>query len=478
MRPKGKSWLAFVLLLRCAALPPQLTKTSSLDDAEALLSKGKNQEALLLLTDYVREQPFEPRGYILLGLAYSQSGQREKAAESLRRAVALAPRSVAAHLNLGVQEALLGNSEAAKAEFQRVLQLDPAKKEALFNLGKLSYGDGEYASAAQYLKKYLSWGSEQGALVYLLRSALKLNDGETVEKTRQEIARLAPQDAALHAQIACWLAESRDSSAAQKEFELVTALAPEAYLYAQLGQCYRQAGDQPKALAAYEKAIERDPNQEQYYIELAEILSSRDLAGPARDVMARAITRLPNSINIRVHMGLLELEGGNLAEALKVYQDASAIDSNSPAVLQLLGRIQMAQRSYPEAVATFERAARLAPGDAATHFYEGQAWMKMDDGSDRALESFTRSLQLDPRRAKTYYWLGSIYFHRKRDYRRAVEYLQQAVSRAPELEAAYQMLIEAYRLLGDEEKAAEEIRKHREAKQRMRSDLTTVEDRR
>lgn len=478
MRPKRKSWLAFVLFLRCAALSPQLTKISSLDEAETLLGQGKNQEAILLLTDYVRERPLEPRGYMLLGLAYSQSGEREKAAESLRRAVALAPLSVAAHLNLGVQEALLGNSEAAKSEFQRVVQLDPAKKEALFNLGKLSYGDGEYVSAAQYMRKYLSWGPEQGALVYLLRSALKLNDRETVEKTRQEIAKLAPQDAALHAQIACWLAESSDSST-QKEFDTVMALAPEASLYARLGQCYRRARDQPKALVAYEKAIERDPDQEQYYIEVAELLSSGDLAGPARDVMARAITRFPNSINAKVHMGLLELEGGNLAEALKAYQDATAINFNSAPVPQLLGRIQMAQGSYAEAVATFERAARLAPGDAAIHFYEGQAWMKIDDGSDRALESFTRSLQLDPGRATTYYWLGSIYFHRKRDYRRAVEYLEQALSRAPDLEATYQMLIQAYRLLGNEGKAAEQIRKHREAMQTQpRSGLGTVENRR
>ena len=291
---------------------------------------------------------------------------------------------------------------------------------------------------------------------------------------------LAPQDAALHAKVACWLAESRDSPAAQKEFELVIGLAPEASLYAQLGHCYRQVRDQAKALAAYEKAIQRDPNQEQYYIEVAELLSSRDLAGPARDVMGRAVARFPNSINIRVRTGLLELEGGNLAGALKAYEYATALDSNSPPVLQLLGRIQMARGNYPEAVATFERAAQLAPAEAAIHFYEGQAWMKMDDGSDRALKCFAHSLQLDPGHAATYYWLGSIYFHRKRDYRRAVEYLEQALSRTPELEAAHQMLIQSYRLLGDEGKAAEQMRKHREAMRRaqLRSDLRSVEDRR
>ena len=215
-------------------------------------------------------------------------------------------------------------------------------------------------------------------------------------------------------------------------------------------------------------------------MEVAELLSSQDLSGPARDVMARAIARFPNSINARVYLGLRELEGGNLAEAFKAYQDAIAIDSNSAPVLQLLGRIQMAKGNYPEAVATLQRAARLAPGNAATYFYEGRAWMKMEDGTDRALESFARSLQLDPGRASTYYWLGSIYLHRKRDYRRAAEYLKQALSRAPELEAAYQMLIQSYRLLGEEKKAAEQVRKYREAMRRTQPqpDLKALEDHR
>ena len=481
MKPRRKPWLAFVLLLPGAAFSSQLTKPSSLDEAEALLGQGKNQEAIRFLADYVREQPLEARGYLLLGRAYSGSGQLEKAAESLRRAVALAPSSTAAHMNLGVQEALLGNNGAAKAEFQRVLQLDPAKKEALFNLGKLLYNEGEFASSSEYLRRFLSEGPDKGALVYLLRCALKMNDGASVEKTQQELAKLAPQDVALHAQIACWLAESKEKDSAvvaQKEFELVTALAPEARVYARLGQCYRKAGDQAKARSAYEKSIESDPDQEEYYMNMVELLSSRDLTGPARDVMARAIARFPKSINAKVQMGVLELEGGNLAEAFKAYQDATAIDSNSAPVLQLLGRIQMAQGSYPEAAVTLERAARLAPGNAATYFYEGRAWMKMEDGTDRALESFAHSLQLDPGRGTTYYWLGSLYFHRKRDYRRAAEYMEQAISRAPELEAAYQMLIQSYRLLGEEKKAAEQVRKYGEAMRRSQpqADVKAVEN--
>jgi len=85
-----------------------------------------------------------------------------------------------------------------------------------------------------------------------------------------------------------------------------------------------------------------------------------------------------------------------------------------------------------------------------------------DQGTQRALEHFKRSLELDPNRASTYYWLGSLYFHRNQEYPVAVQYLEQALDRAPELEAAHQMLIQAYKRLGEDAKAALELRRYQE----------------
>jgi tetratricopeptide (TPR) repeat protein len=122
----------------------------------------------------------------------------------------------------------------------------------------------------------------------------------------------------------------------------------------------------------------------------------------------------------------------------------------------------LVQRRYPDAIVTFERAAKLSPADAGIHFYAGQACMKTEQGTARALDHFKRSLELDPNRGSTYYWLGSLYFHRLHEYRVAVQYLEQAVDRSPELEAAHQMLIQSYKRLGEDEKAAGQLRRYQE----------------
>src|SRR5438034_1091398 len=93
---------------------------------------------------------------------------------------------------------------------------------------------------------------------------------------------------------------------------------------------------------------------------------------------------------------------------------------------------------------------------------------------EKAIEHFKRSLELDANRASTYYWLGSLYFHRDHDYRVAVQYLEQAVDRAPELEAAHQMLIQAYKRLGEDAKAAAQLRRYEEIVQ-QRAKVETPE---
>jgi tetratricopeptide (TPR) repeat protein len=230
--------------------------------------------------------------------------------------------------------------------------------------------------------------------------------------------------------------------------------------YARLGQCYENGQDRNRATRAFQAAIDLDPDAESPYFHLAHLLASEGMAGPASEVMTRAVAHFPRSVATRVEAGRIELEAGNPERALEIQHQAATLEPKYPGVLSLLGRIQLAQRSYPEAIATLEQAAKLAPGDAAIHFFAGQAWMKTEQGTERAIEHFKRSLELDPNRPSTYYWLGSLYFYRSHEYRVAIQYLEQAVSRGPELEAAHQILIQAYKRLGEDEKAAGQLRRY------------------
>ncbi len=358
--------------------------------------------------------------------------------------------------------------EAAKRQLSQVLERDPTNKEALFGLGRLMADEGDFASARSLFARYVVISpTAPAAWAYLMRCAVGEDDLKGAAHAQRQIENLAPANLGLHTQAACWLASSTFREVTNKEFEIVIALAPSqtssgSLWFSRLGQCYELAKDASRAARAFQAAIDLDPDTESHYFQLAHLFAREGLAGPASETMTLAVAHFPHSVVARVEAGSIELEAGNPERALEMQRQAAALDLQSPAVLSLLGRIQLALRRYPEAIATLEQAARLAPGDAGIQFYAGQAWMKTEQGTERALEHFNRSLELDANRASTYYWLGSLYFYRKNDYRIATQYLEQAVRRSPDMEAAHQMLIQSYKRLGEDEKAASRLRRYQE----------------
>ena len=370
--------------------------------------------------------------------------------------------------------------EATKRDLLHALEQDPNNVKALFELGRLMADEGDFASAAPLFQKYVAISpSEPGAWAYLLRCAVGQHDTRGAAEAQRQIELLAPTNFALHAQAACWLAGSETSEVTGREFELAMSLAANqtrsgALWYSRLGECYEHARDPNRAARAFQAAIDLDPGTESHYFRLAHLLAKEGKVGPASEIMASAIAHFPRSVTTRVEAGNIELEAGNPERALEKQQQAATLDPQFPGVLLLLGRIQLIQRRYPEAIATLEQAAKLAPADAGIHFYAGQAWMKTEQGTERAIEHFKHSLEIDPSRATTYYWLGSLYFHRDHDYRGAVQYLEQAVDRAPELEAAHQMLIQAYKRLGEDTKASGQLRRYEEMVQ-QRAKVETPE---
>jgi tetratricopeptide (TPR) repeat protein len=358
--------------------------------------------------------------------------------------------------------------EAAKRQLTQMLEHDPNNKEALFGLGRLMADEGDFSSAGALFGKYVVISpAEPGAWAYLIRCAVGVDDPKKAADAQRQIETLAPANLALHAQAACWLAGSAFREVTNKEFELVMSLAPSqaksgSLWFSRLGQCYERAKDSSRAARAFQEAIDLDPDTEGHYFQLAHLFAGEGMAGPASETMTHVVARFPHSVLAHVEAGSIELEAGNPERALEIQRQAANLDPQFPGVLSLLGRIQLAQRRYPEAVATLEQAAKLAPADAGVHFYAGQAWMKAEQGTERALEHFKRSLELDANRPSTYYWLGSLYFYRKHDYRTAMQYLEQAVGRSPNMEAAHQMLIQAYKRLGEDEKASDQLRHYRE----------------
>jgi len=471
----------------------------SMAQAESLLRQGHRQEAIKVLHDYVQEHPHDVRAYILLGRTYGENAQIPQAREVLLQAITIAPNSASAHLSLGVVEVLAGHNEAGEKEFQRVLQIQPEDQTALYDLATVWFDEAKYDAALKLFRRYLAHNSsDANALVYTLRCGIATHDPGTVQQAQVQLDAMQFEDTTFHAQMGRWLAEGTFYEEADREFstaikapnapsELIADYAslllreskpqkalqilsriPEqerenGFYHYLMGQCYERLLDLKAAYREYSEAISIDPSHDVYHLSLSALLVSQKAFAAADRVLSSATARFPNSLTVTVARGFLELEVGTPESAMKYYFRAVQLEPDSSLTSELLGRIEMAKGDYSSALQAFKRAAELAPLDPRPLFLEGLAYTRTENGTDKAIDCFSRSLKLNPELADRYFWLGSLYFNRKHEYKLAEKYLEEAVKRAPNAAAANQMLIQCYRVLGENQKAADQADRYKQA---------------
>jgi tetratricopeptide (TPR) repeat protein len=81
--------------------------------------------AITLLEEAVTFIPDDFQTYHLLGVAYGQKGETQKAIDFFKKEIELAPKNATAYYNLGIAYRQAGNDAAANENFDKARELDP-----------------------------------------------------------------------------------------------------------------------------------------------------------------------------------------------------------------------------------------------------------------------------------------------------------------------------------------------------------------
>jgi len=149
---------------------PQQRAQIRVDLAAGYYERGQMSVALDELAEAARLDPNNARVYNVYGLVYTVMGEKAKAEESFRKAVAMAPNDSDIRHNWGAFLCTTGREREGIPEFDKAISnpLYRTPEIALINAGKCSAQIREYAQADRYFRQALTVSPDNPVAAYNL----------------------------------------------------------------------------------------------------------------------------------------------------------------------------------------------------------------------------------------------------------------------------------------------------------------------
>lgn len=318
--------------------------------------------------------PYAPEPQFRLGTLLFKGEKVAEAEAAFRRAIALRPGYVDAHLNLGAALHRQGKLPDAVVCYKQALRLDPTQPHLQFNLGVALYQMGDFAQAVERFERSLEQEAGDAAIHYQLGIALH---------------RLGRFDEAV--------------AQCERALALDAAFAP---AHMAIGDFLAEHGDAAKAIVRYRLALALNPRLVEAHLALARALAKqRDLGGAAR-CCEQALALNPRNPAAHYHLGLVLEKAGNQPEAAICHERALNLSPEFALAHCAVGRIERGRGELGKAIARFERAVALSPNLAEAHLGLADTF-ELQGQYDRAIARFKRAIALAPNRAEAHAALGT-----------------------------------------------------------------------
>lgn len=504
MASLGRVWVPAVAVLLCGAVvrgdtvAPDLTRR-----AVELLQQGKPRKAIAELQRILREHPAYFPAYSLLGVSYSQLGRPEQAQPYLKRAVELAPNSLEARINLGSNYLALRQPAKAAAEFERVLAANPGHVNAWVNLAnsRLRMGKPQDALAALERAQALAPGDLE---VQLVLADVKFHIGRTGEALEQ-LARIGSESPDPSVQLALGLLLERNGHSREAAVHLsrcgqadsggLMALAEKsinegeprvalallnavvrpvrgsAAWHALIGYAQFKLGNAQPALEHLQQAVRLDPENEDYYLELAEYLGSNNAVSTVVTVLETAAKRLPESVKIRTALGVAYLMQSDFEKAEATLTSVIRRSPGSEIAHQLLADCYNRMQNWPALKEAAANLRRLDPKNALGWYYGAIAEHQMFEksaanASTERIRTYTeKAVHLDPGHWRSQVLRGKL-LARDGLQREAIAAFRKAVAANPEEPTPHYLLATTLRQAGQTDESKLEFEAFRKAQEK------------
>ena len=244
---------------------------------------------------------------------------------------------------------------------------------------------------------------------------------------------------------------------------------PSAALYNLLGGLDEESGEYVEAVQSFQRAVELDPSNEQYYFDLGMEYLSHFTFGPAAEVYHVGTQKFPRSARQYLGLAFSHYAVREYTEAADAFTTALEIDPESPAVFQAWKTVLsfLAPKDWEGLLPRLDRLEAAHPQNPELAFGYGAALFRLEvskgqeGGLDRPQTFLERSVRLQPNFPEAHLELGGLYAARKQDQKAVVEYLE-SIRQDPKSDIAHYRLGQVYRDMNKLDLAKQELARYQE----------------
>jgi tetratricopeptide (TPR) repeat protein len=183
-----------------------------------------------------------------------------------------------------------------------------------------------------------------------------------------------------------------------------------------------------QAIAEYEKIVALRPRSVQDRVTLGQLYTVKHDVKMAEAQFEAALAIEPDSEEVVINLARLYAESGSLDQAVKVIV-AIPVTDRTAKMENALGASYEQLKKFKEAIAAYQRAKELEPGDLRTRDSLAQSLLK-DDQLDEALKQYQELIDADPEDVDALVHISEIQ-RRQQKYEAALDSIRSARKKAP-----------------------------------------------
>jgi protein O-GlcNAc transferase len=146
-----------------------------------------------------------------------------------------------------------------------------------------------------------------------------------------------------------------------------------AQLRAECARIAAACGQHARAAQWYAQVLQQLPSKAIRFAHGVALMESGELEG-AEAAMRQALAKSPRELQFLNLLGVVLKRRGGIDEAMQCFRQAARAEPKNPSPWVNLGNCQMTLGQPEQAAESFERACKLAPGEAENHRLLGSAW--------------------------------------------------------------------------------------------------------